>query len=474
MKYETVIGLEVHVQINSASKIFSGSANLFGSDPNEHINPVCLGLPGALPVLNKRAVEAGLLLGVATECSINQFNQFARKHYFYPDLPKGYQISQFEEPIAERGRLVIGSGSEAREIGITRIHMEEDAGKLTHDKQLSLSLVDLNRAGTPLLEVVSEPELRTPQEAAAYMKALWELVRWLGVSDGNMQEGSLRCDANISLRPVGQAELGVKAEIKNINSFRFVEQALEYEILRQTELLDSGQSVIQETRLFDPDTGTTRSMRGKEVAADYRYFPDPDLPPIAIDDAWLKVVRESLPLLPQERRQELEEVYDLSEYDADVIASDRAVSIYFDMALGICPNAKLVCNWITTELFGALKREGLEFAQNPVEAARLGQLLQLIEAGSLSGKQAKQVFPHLLSSSKSPAEIVKELGVAQVSDRGELASIIEELKAQNPSQWADLKAGNQKMIGFFVGQVMKRTAGAANPQLVNEIIASLD
>jgi aspartyl-tRNA(Asn)/glutamyl-tRNA(Gln) amidotransferase subunit B len=474
MKYEVVIGLEVHVQIDSASKIFSASTNQFGSNPNENTDPVCLGLPGALPVLNKRVVEAGLQLGLATGCTIRKHNRFARKHYFYPDLPKGYQISQFEEPIAESGKLVIDVAGLQKTIGITRIHMEEDAGKLTHEKHLGVSLIDLNRAGTPLLEVVSEPEMRSPAEAAAYMKAMWEIVRWIGVSDGNMQEGSLRCDANISLRPFGQIEFGTKAEIKNINSFRFVEQALEYEIERQTELLDQGEKIVQETRLFDPDSGTTRSMRGKEVAADYRYFPDPDLPPIEVGDEWISEVSLSLPKLPRERRSELVEKFGLSQYDAEVLAAERAVSNYFDTVLLGCSNPKLVSNWITTELFGSLKRENLLFAENPLDAKRLGELLQLVESGSLSGKQAKQVFPLMFASEKTPEQIVSKLGLSQVSDTGELMAILAELKQANQSQWEQMKAGNAKMVGFFVGQVMKKTGGAANPQVVNEIIAGME
>lgn len=472
MDYETVIGLEVHVQLQTNSKIFASSATTYGAEANTHIDPVTLGLPGSLPVTNKEVVNSAIKLGLATNCEIRQLNRFARKHYFYPDLPKGYQISQFEEPICERGRIVLRSEESTRSIGITRIHMEEDAGKSTHLPRERLSLVDLNRAGVPLLEVVSEPDLRTPTEASAFLKTLRQLVCWLGIADGNMEEGSLRCDANISLRERGAMKFGTRTEIKNLNSFRFVEKAIEYEVLRQLKIIKSGEKVIQETRLFDSETGTTRSMRGKEESADYRYFPDPDLPPIFIEESWIRSIQESLPTLPEEHFASLTENYALSPYDAGVLTADKEVFDYFSEVLSVCENAKAACNWITSELFGFLNKEELSFSQNPVPSHYLGELIKMIDEDVLSGKMAKSVFEELCSSKKSPEEIVEEKGLRQITDTSQLQAVVLTILEQNPQQVEQFLAGNEKIKGFFVGQVMKQTKGAAKPKVVNQVLDS--
>ncbi|RMG41305.1 MAG: Asp-tRNA(Asn)/Glu-tRNA(Gln) amidotransferase subunit GatB, partial [Candidatus Dadabacteria bacterium] len=365
MDYEVVIGLEVHVQLKTRTKIFCSSPAAFGADPNTYIDPLTLGLPGALPVFNRQVAEFAIMMGLATNCEIREFNRFARKHYFYPDLPKGYQISQYEEPICERGHIEVLCDNSTRSIGITRIHMEEDAGKSMHDPTAHCSLVDLNRAGVPLLEIVSEPDIRSPSQAAAYLRTIRQIVRWLDISDGNMEEGSLRCDANISLRPLGQMEFGTRTEIKNLNSFKFVEKALEYEVARQLAILKSGGEVVQETLLFDSDAGVTKPMRGKEESADYRYFPDPDLPPLVIKESWIEEIRRNMPVLPQKRYRELIEGYGLSEYDAGVLTADREIVEYFDRVFKTCENAKAAANWITSELFGRLNKASLEISDSP-------------------------------------------------------------------------------------------------------------
>lgn len=470
MEFEVVIGLEVHVQLSTASKIFAPSSTAFGGDPNQYVDPVTLGLPGCLPVLNRKVVESAVMLGLAMNCEIRQFSRFARKHYFYPDLPKGYQISQYDEPICERGSVKVHMAEITRTIGITRIHMEEDAGKNIHDARTSASLVDLNRAGVPLLEVVSEPDLRSPAEASAYLKTVRQMVRYLGISDGNMEEGSLRCDANISLRPVGQIKFGTRTEIKNINSFKFVERALEYEIARQMAVLRGGNAIRQETLLFDSATGTTRSMRSKEESADYRYFPDPDLPPVVVEESWIHEIRSAMPMLPEQHLSRLVNDFGLTPYDAGVLTSEHSHVTFFNEVLEICGNAKLACNWITSELFGLLNKEGTSIEDSPVSAKNLGDLLKLIESDTISGKMAKSVFEEMFKSRRSPNEIVEERGLKQLTDDSAIIKIVNQVFDEQGTQLAEYLGGNERLHGFFVGQVMKLTGGTANPKKVNEII----
>jgi aspartyl-tRNA(Asn)/glutamyl-tRNA(Gln) amidotransferase subunit B len=470
MEFETVIGLEVHVQLATESKIFCNASAAYGGEPNEYIDPVTLGLPGALPVTNKKVVEYAIMLGLATHCEIRRFNRFARKHYFYPDLPKGYQISQFDEPICERGHVDFYMNETKRSVGLKRIHMEEDAGKNLHDSRTGSSLVDLNRAGVPLLEIVSEPEIRSPAEAADYLRAIRQLVRYLGISDGNMEEGSLRCDANISLRPVGQLKFGTRTEIKNLNSFKFVERALEYEIARQYSILKAGNSVIQETLLFDSVNGTTRPMRSKEESSDYRYFPDPDLPPVIVEESWVEDVRRRLPRLPSEWANELVSEYGLSLYDATVLTTERAFVEFYHQVVAICGNAKAACNWVTSEFVGALNKEGLDIAQSPVSAANLGELIKLVENDTISGKMAKSVFEEMFATGKAPGVIVNEKGLKQLSNDDDILAVIRREFDANPGQLAGYLGGNDRLHGFFVGQVMKATGGSANPKKVNDLI----
>nr|WP_320011309.1 Asp-tRNA(Asn)/Glu-tRNA(Gln) amidotransferase subunit GatB [uncultured Desulfobulbus sp.] len=468
MEFETVIGLEIHAQMKTKSKIFCGCSTEFGAPPNTHTCPVCLGMPGSLPVLNRQVVESAIKLGLATESTINQENRFARKNYFYPDLPKGYQISQFELPICEHGRLEIEvEGQEPKVIGITRIHMEEDAGKLVHDDREPYSYVDLNRTGTPLLEIVSEPDMRSPEEAAAYLKKLHAIVRFLDICDGNMQEGSFRCDANISLRPVGQKEFGTRTELKNMNSFRNVQLALEYEVRRQRDLLLEGGEVIQQTLLWDADKGRTESMRGKEEAHDYRYFPDPDLIPVQVDDAWIERVHAALPELPEKRCLRFVRDFELSEYDAAILTGSRELADYFETAYRSCGNAKKLANFIGTEL---LRDYGAEqIAQCPVKPEQLATLLVMTDDGKISGKIAKTVFAEMLATGKDPEAIVQEKGLVQMSDAGELTGFVQEIIDANPEQVQQFREGKTKVIGFFVGQLMRKTKGQANPQMANEL-----
>ena len=467
MEFETVIGLEIHAQMKTRSKIFCGCSTEFGAPPNTHTCPVCLGMPGSLPVLNRQVVENGIKLALSTDSTINTRNQFARKNYFYPDLPKGYQISQFELPIAEHGRIEIEVDGEKKTIGITRAHMEEDAGKLIHDDVEPESYVDLNRTGTPLLEIVSEPDIRSPEEAVAYLKKLHSIVRYLDISDGNMQEGSFRCDANISLRPVGQEELGTRTELKNMNSFKNVQLALEYEQRRQRDLLLDGGKVIQQTLLWDADKGRTESMRGKEEAHDYRYFPDPDLVPIEIDEAWIEKVRQALPELPDARRQRFVNELQLPEYDATILTGSRELADYFEEALEGYGNAKKLSNFIGTELLREFSPERL--SDCPVKPAQLARLLSMVEEGAISGKIAKTVFADMLKSGGDPEAIVKEKGLVQMSDEGELKTLVREIIAANPEQVQQFRDGKTKVIGFFVGQLMQKTKGKANPQLANKL-----
>ena len=467
MEFETVIGLEIHAQMKTLSKIFCGCSTAFGAPPNTHTCPVCLGMPGSLPVLNRQVVESAIKLGLATGSTLNRENRFARKNYFYPDLPKGYQISQFELPICEHGRVEIEVDGRSRTIGITRIHMEEDAGKLVHDEREPVSYVDLNRTGTPLLEIVSEPDLRSPTEAAAYLRKLHAIVRYLDICDGNMQEGSFRCDANISLRPKGQDKLGTRTELKNMNSFRNVQLALEYEERRQRDLLLDGGEVVQQTLLWDPDRGRTEPMRGKEEAHDYRYFPDPDLVPVVVDEAWIERVRAGLPELPDARRQRFAAEFDLPAEAADLLTGSRELADYFEAALASFANARKLANFIGTEL---LRDYGPErIGACPVRPGQLADLLQMTEDGRISGKIAKTVFAEMLTTGHDPAQIVKERGLVQMSDEGELAALVTEIVAANPAQAQQFREGKTKVLGFFVGQLMQKTRGQANPQLANQL-----
>jgi aspartyl-tRNA(Asn)/glutamyl-tRNA(Gln) amidotransferase subunit B len=478
MDYEIVIGLEVHLQLSTASKIFCSSSAAFGADPNTNIDPLTFGLPGSLPVLNKQVVESAMMLGMALGCEINKINRFARKHYFYPDLPKGYQISQYAEPICERGQLnIVVEGSKdgsveqhKRVIGVTRIHMEEDAGKNIHDSRTRSSLIDLNRAGVPLLEIVSEPDMRSAAEAVAYLKALRQIARYLNISDGNMEEGSLRCDANISLRPKGQLKFGTRTEVKNINSFRFVEKAINYEVARQLSILKGGGTIVQETRLFDSAKETTHAMRSKEESADYRYFPDPDLPPLEIDTAWIRQVESQMPELPAALAEKLVLEMGLSEYDASVLTAESEDVNYFLNVYKECKNAKAACNWVTSELFGALNKAGQPIINSPISAKSLGRLIVLIDTGTISGKMAKEVFEEAFLSGEEPESIVEKKGLRQLTSEDDILALVRQTLDDNPLQLADLFAGKDKLKGFFVGQIMKLSAGKAHPQMVNELL----
>ena len=472
MDFEPVIGLEVHAQLKTKSKIFCGCSTAFGAPPNTNTCQVCLGMPGVLPVLNKKVVEYTMKMALATHCTITSPNRFARKNYFYPDLPKGYQISQFELPIAEHGWLEIEADGKKKKIGITRIHMEEDAGKLVHDEREPVSFVDLNRTGVPLMEIVSEPDIRSAEEATAYLKKLHAILRYLDICDGNMQEGSFRCDANISLRPVGQEKFGTRTELKNMNSFRNVQRALEYEIRRQRDILLDGGKVVQETLLWDADGNVTNSMRGKEEAHDYRYFPDPDLIPVVIDDEWIAEIRATLPELPLERKERFIADLGLPEYDAEVLTSSRELAGYFEAALKVYPEAKKLSNWMMTELMRELKgEEGIDIEGCPISPENLGALLAMIDKGTISGKIAKSVFVDMLATGKDAATLVKEKNLLQVSDESELLNIVREIIQANPAQVADFRAGKTKLMGYFVGQLMQKTKGRANPKLANQLFA---
>jgi aspartyl-tRNA(Asn)/glutamyl-tRNA(Gln) amidotransferase subunit B len=470
-KYEVVIGLEVHVQLATKSKVFSWSSTAFGAEPNTETDPVCLGMPGVLPVLNLGAVEAAVRLGLAAGCNIRPRCRFARKHYFYPDLPKGFQISQFDEPICEGGAIKFRLHGEARSVRLTRIHMEEDAGKNLH-AAAGVSFVDYNRAGVPLCEIVSEPDVRSAEEAAEYVRAIRALVRYLGIGDGNMEEGSLRCDANVSLRLHGEAKLGTKAEIKNMNSFKNVRDAVEYEVKRQAALLDKGGRVVQETRLWDASRGVTQSMRSKEQAHDYRYFPEPDLPPLVVDEAFLAKMRATQPELPEDRFARYTRE-GLSPQDAGVLVSDRETAGYFDAVVAAGAPAKRAANWVINEVLARVAdpRE-LGGADLPVPAAALAELAKLIEGGTLSGKLGKDVFARMWAEKRTAADLVKAEGLTQVSDTGALEEACKRVVAANPDEAGRFK-DNPKLMGFFVGAVMKETGGKANPKAVNEILRRL-
>ncbi|MFD3262011.1 Asp-tRNA(Asn)/Glu-tRNA(Gln) amidotransferase subunit GatB [Paenibacillus lentus] len=472
-KYETVIGLEVHVELHTKSKIFCGCSTEFGAPPNSHTCPVCLGHPGVLPVLNRQAVDYAMKAAMALNCEIADVSKFDRKNYFYPDSPKAYQISQFDQPIGQNGYIDIEVDGKTKRIGITRLHLEEDAGKLTHIDGGYASLVDFNRVGTPLVEIVSEPEISSPEEARAYLEKLRAIMQYCDVSDVKMEEGSMRCDANISLRPVGQKELGTRAELKNMNSFRGVLRGLEYEQYRQAEILDDGGEVVQETRRWDETQGKTFSMRGKEEAHDYRYFPDPDLVTLHIDQAWKDRIRASIPELPDARKARYTEQFGLPSYDAEVITSSKALADLFESSLEFTKDAKSVSNWIMGDLLGYLNSNGQELSDVKLTGQGLGEMIGLIEKGTISSKIAKTVFKEMLQSGKLPQQIVEEQGLVQISDEGAILAIVNEVIADNPASVEDYKAGKEKAIGFLVGQVMKRSKGKANPGLVNKLLVDV-
>jgi aspartyl-tRNA(Asn)/glutamyl-tRNA(Gln) amidotransferase subunit B len=471
MEWETVIGLEIHTQLATQSKIFSGASTAYGAEPNTQACAVDLGLPGVLPVLNQEAVRMAVIFGMAIEAYIAPYSVFARKNYFYPDLPKGYQISQMELPIVGIGHLDIEVDGITKRIGVTRAHLEEDAGKSLHENFLGLTGIDLNRAGTPLLEIVSEPDMRSAKEAVAYMRKLHELVRYLGICDGNMQEGSFRCDANVSVRPKGQTEFGTRAEIKNINSFKFVEKAINHEVERQIELIENGGRVVQETRLYDSVKDETRPMRSKEEANDYRYFPDPDLLPVIIDEDFKSQIKAALPELPQAKKDRFKKVYSLDEENATLLTASRQLADYFEAVLKASGcEAKLCANWITGDLSAALNKAGLEITDSPVSDERLAELLARISDNTISGKIAKQVFEALWQSTSSADEIIAEKGLKQITDTGAIEAIIDKIIANNQDQVDQYRSGKDKVFAFFVGQVMKEMQGKANPAEVNKML----
>ena len=478
MEFEPVIGLEIHAQLLTDAKIFCGCSTKFGAAPNTHTCPVCLGMPGVLPVLNRKVVEFMIRMALATNCRLNRECNFARKNYFYPDLPKGYQISQYAAPPAEHGWVEVEVDGAKKRIGITRIHMEEDAGKLMHDEHNPASYVDLNRTGVPLIEIVSEPDIRSAEEAAAYLRRLHEILVCLGICDGNMEEGSFRCDANISLRPRGTEPFGIRAELKNMNSFRNVQRALEYEIKRQQYVLEGGGEVIQETRLWDDTAGVTHSMRGKEEAHDYRYFPDPDLVPVVIDNAWIEEVRKGLPELPLETRERFMREYKISAYDAGVLTSTPATTSFYEATVASFPTinptvAKEASNWITGDLMKMLNEDKKDFTASPIPPPAVAELIKHIDDGTISGKMAKEVIEEMYKSGKSPQAIIAEKGLVQITDEGALAKTIAEVIKKNPTQVEQYRGGREKVFGFFVGQVMKATQGKANPKLINDLLKKM-
>jgi aspartyl-tRNA(Asn)/glutamyl-tRNA(Gln) amidotransferase subunit B len=470
--WEVVIGLEIHAQLATRSKIFSGSPTAYGAPPNAQANLVDLGYPGVLPVLNAEAVRMAAKFGLAVDATVARHSVFARKNYFYPDLPKGYQISQYELPIVSKGSLeiVLDDGAKKR-IGITRAHLEEDAGKSMHEGLQGVSAIDLNRAGTPLLEIVSEPDLRSAKEAVAYMKKVHTLVRYLEICDGNMQEGSFRCDANVSVRPKGQEKFGTRAEVKNLNSFRYVEKAILHEVERQVDLIESGGKVVQETRLYDPNKDETRSMRAKEEANDYRYFPDPDLLPVVLDDTFVETVRKTLPELPDQKAARFVTQYGLSAYDAGVLTASRELAAFYEDVVREAPqDPKLAANWVMGELAAALNKENLEIGESKLDAAKLAGLVKRISDATISGKIAKEVFEAMWSSGAAADAIIEEKGLKQITDTSAIERAIDEVMAKNPGQLADFRSGKDKLFGFFVGQVMKATQGKANPAQLNELL----
>jgi len=473
VEYEPVIGLEVHAQLLTRSKIFCGCSTTFGEGPNTQACPVCTGQPGSLPVINRKAVEFAIRLGLATNCHIAPYSVFARKNYFYPDLPKGYQISMYEYPLAEHGFIEITVQGEKKRISLIRIHMEEDAGKLKHGETpetARFSYVDFNRTGVPLVEIVSGPDIRSPQEAGEYLRRLRAILQYLEICTGDMEKGTFRCDANVSVRPKGQKEFGTRTELKNMNSFRHVEKALEYEIQRQMELLKEGEPIIQETRLFDADQGVTLSMRGKEEAHDYRYFPDPDLVPLRIDERWIEEIRQSLPELPDQKKERFIRDYKIPEYDAEILTSTKAMANYFEECVRLFPQPKTVSNWMMGELLRELKRDDREVDQCPVTSKHLAEMLHMVKDGTISGKIAKEVFETMYRTGAQPAKIVYERGWIQIHDSGEIESAIEKVLQANLKLVEDYRNGKEKVFDFLVGEVMKATKGKANPKMVNELL----
>ncbi len=478
MKYETIIGLEVHAQTLTESKIFCGCSTRFGQEPNSQVCPVCLGLPGVLPVLNQRVVELGIRIGLATHCKIAPYSRFARKNYFYPDLPKGYQISMFELPLAEHGAIEIftnakngqSSDSERKKIGLTRIHMEEDAGKNIHEGFSVGSRVDLNRAGVPLLEIVSEPDMRSPEEAIAYLKSLRAILMYTGVSDADMEKGNFRCDANVSLRPVGRSEFGTRTEIKNMNSFRFIHKAINYEVARQEKVLEEGGRIVQETRLWDTKNNVTLPMRSKEEAHDYRYFPEPDLVPLTVSREWVNKVTLELPELPDAKRERFVNDYSLPVYDAVILTASQALADFYEKTVSLYPKPKIVSNWVMGDLRRELNDENKEIDAAVIRPEQLASLLKLIESGTISGKIAKTLFVEIYRTGADPEKLVREKGLTQVSDESELDQAIQEIIAAHPKEAEGYRAGKEKLIGFFVGQVMKQFGGKANPGKVNALL----
>lgn len=475
MKYEPVIGLEIHSELKTATKIFCGCATTFGAEQNTHVCPVCLGLPGVLPSVNKKVVEFAIKAGLATNCKINKYSKFDRKNYYYPDLPKNWQTSQYDLPIAYEGHVDIDVDGERKTVRLTRIHMEEDAGKLVHSgttiKDSATSNVDYNRTGVPLIEIVSEPDMHSAAEARAYMEKIKSILEYIDVSNCRMEEGNLRADINVSLRPAGSDKLGTRTEMKNINSFKALEDAINYEIERQAEVLDDGGKIIQETRTWNPEKGITQSMRSKEDAHDYRYMPEPDLPPIITTDEEIENFRKSLPELPDARRERLTKTFGLSDYDAGIITSSRAMAEYFDAAVEIGADAKLVANWIMSDLSKNLNAENLTIENSPVDAKRLAEMILLIQKGTISGKIAKTVFAEMWKSKDSPEKIVKDKGLVQITDTGEIEKIVDEVIEKNPKVVEEYRGGKKKAVGALVGQIMKLTKGKANPQMVNQLLA---
>jgi aspartyl-tRNA(Asn)/glutamyl-tRNA(Gln) amidotransferase subunit B len=474
MEYEAIIGLEVHAELLTESKVFCGCSAKFGAPPNQNTCPVCLGMPGALPVLNRRVVEFGIRAGLAAQCTIAQYSRWARKNYFYPDLPKGYQISQYELPLCLDGRIDIESNGRSKAVRLTRIHMEEDTGKNIHDAHGDASLVDFNRCGVPLLEIVSEPDIRSAQEASAYLRKLRAILQYLEICDGNMEEGSFRCDANVSVRPRGSTPFGTKVEIKNMNSFRAVERAIDYEIKRQIGVLEGGGRLTQETRLWDPDREITRPMRSKEFADDYRYFPEPDLLPVLVSDAWIEAVRRSLPELPDARRRRFVLDYGLPEYDADVLTMRKDLADYYEAAVRQYRNPKGLSNWVMGDLLRIVNERKLDNAlvihDWPVPPERLAAMVELLDTGEISSKIAKAVFEEMVNTGKTAVQIVAEQGLTQISDESAICAAIDAVVAANAAKVAEYRSGKDKLFGFFVGQVMKATQGKANPQKLNELL----
>ena len=473
MKYEPVIGLEIHAQLQTKTKIFCGCSTTFGDPPNSHVCPVCLGLPGALPVLNRTAVDYAIKAALALDCAVQAESIFARKNYFYPDLPKGYQISQYERPLALGGNLELTTGGRPTRVGITRIHMEEDAGKSLHEGFVDSdrhTYVDFNRSGVPLIEIVTEPDMRSAEEAAEFFERLRDILTWLGVNDGNMEEGSLRCDANVSIRPKGEVKLGVKAEVKNVNSFRYLQKALEYEIERQIEVLEAGGRITQETRLWDSTSGRTVSMRSKEEAHDYRYFPEPDLPPLVVDHARVETVRKTMPELPEARRRRFVAAYGLPEYDAGVLTQSPELAGYFERVAAASGNAKAASNWVMGELLRTMKERHVAITEVPVGPDALAALIALVERGTISTSIAKDVFAKMYESGRTADDIVKSEGLAQVDDESALAALVSDVLARNQDAAAQYRAGKNQTFGFLVGQVMKGSGGKANPKLVNQLL----